>query len=412
MIKWRLTAAVLLLAATPAAADPVEITAQARSARAEFLRTATPPGPAATICIVDTGADSNPDTAGVIGRLSISGEVSDQSPTLHGTTTAMFIGGSSNNWGMVGLWPAARVLSVRSNVPTRDEFTPTGIADGMKRCDEASRAYGVKVVAVPFAIQAPLTPDEAQAFREEIDAAHARGANVVAAGGNTFGGPMAAPANMAGVLAVGAGNTTTGSVCPFGALGARLLAPGCGLDGADPRTGAPLTTQQGTSHATAIVAAALSALRTWRPDLSWADAEAMLTQSGKLDVTAAFVSAGLGSIAGVPAAPAATPSPTPSPPPPQANPRLPKPQLTVRMTRSGGKRVLVARVSNRPRGARLTVRVYVRRNGGRFRRVASRTRASATISIRRSTWHRATARFTDPSSRRPASPTATVNRKR
>ena len=100
--------AIALLAAAPAAAEPVELTRQAKAAHTEFLLTATPPGPAATICLVDTGVNVNADTAGVIGRLAFTGEASDQSLTLHGTSMAMFIGAPSNGFGMVGIWPAAQ----------------------------------------------------------------------------------------------------------------------------------------------------------------------------------------------------------------------------------------------------------------------------------------------------------------
>ena len=94
--------------ASSASAEQVEITAQAKAARAEFLLSAIPPGPAAAICLVDTGVNVNPDTSNVIARLSVSGPASDESPTLHGTQMAMYIGAPLNGFGMVGMWPHAR----------------------------------------------------------------------------------------------------------------------------------------------------------------------------------------------------------------------------------------------------------------------------------------------------------------
>ena len=56
-----------------------------------------------------------------------------------------------------------------------------------------------------------------------------------------------------------------------------------------------MTTQQGTSIASAVTAASLAALRTWRPDLSPEAAEALLqttSSADRLDVSAAFLAAG------------------------------------------------------------------------------------------------------------------------
>jgi hypothetical protein len=416
---FSVTLAILLLAVAQAAAEPVNITAQTKAARASFLLTAIPPGPAATICLVDTGVNANADTSGVIRRYSISGDVFDQSLSLHGTEMAMFMGAPSNGFGMVGFWPAARYLSVRANVPGQDTFTAMGYIEGMRRCDEATLAHAVKVVVLPLASNIALTSDEAQALREEIDAAHAHGANVVAAAGNTNGQPVSTPANAAGVFSIGASDTASGGLCSFSAGGALLLAPGCTLDGADPATGAPTANQQGTSHAAVIAATALAALRTWRPDLSPEAAERLLNETGvessagrRLDLSAAFTAAGLGAIADPPPpAPTSVSSPGPSPPP-QLKLQLPKPRLTARLRGHGAKRTLTIQARNRPRGAQLSVRIYARGHKGKLRQVASRTRASAVVRIRVRAWRRVTATFRDPTGRQTTSPRASLNAKR
>ena len=155
---------IALLAAAPAAADPVEITAQAKAARADFLLTATPPGPAAVICLVDTGVNPNPDTSGVIDRISLEGPVSDDSPTFHGTTMAMYIGAPSNGFGMVGIWPAARIVSIRANVAGQDSFTPAGYNFGLKQCDKDETFYGIKVAVLALSSETQLTADETEAL--------------------------------------------------------------------------------------------------------------------------------------------------------------------------------------------------------------------------------------------------------
>jgi hypothetical protein len=416
MIRALFTAfAIALLGASPAAADQVEITAQAKAARADFLLRATPPGPAATICLVDTGVNPNADTPGLIDRISLEGPVSDESPTLHGTRMAMFIGAPSNGFGMVGIWPAARIVSIRANVTGQDAFTPAGYNFGLKQCDKDATFYGIKVAVLALSSETLLTADENEALNGTVAAARAHGLSVVVAAGNNDGRPPGTPANIPGAFSVGAASTASGDLCSFSASGALLVAPGCALDGADPMTGLPTTADQGTSHAAAIVAASLAALRTWRPDLSPDDADRLLNENAtqfpqgrRLDVAAAFTAAGLGAL--VPPTP--TPSPAPPAPPPVVKQRLPKPKLTVRASGHGSKRTITVKIKNRPKGAKATVRVYIRGRGGKLRRVATRARNSSTIRIRLRSWRRVTASFSDPSGLRLTSPSATVNARR
>ena len=282
MIRLLLASIIIaLVAAEAAAAEPVEVTAQAKASAADFLLRATPPGPAATICLVDTGVNATPDTPGTVARFSVSGDVTDQSPTFHGTQMSAFIGAPSNGFGMVGLWPSARILSVRANEAGQDAFTAVNFIKGIQRCSEAATAFDVKVVLMAYSSSLALTAEEAEVLYDEIKGARASGISFVAAAGNHAGGPVGSPANVPGVLSVGATNTATGDRCGFSATGALLLAPGCGLDGADPTSGTTLTTQEGTSHAAAVAAAALAALRTWRPDLTPDAAERLLNETGK-----------------------------------------------------------------------------------------------------------------------------------
>ena len=236
--------AIALLAAAPAAAEPVELTRRRRLLTAEFLLTATPPGPAATICLVDTGVNVNPDTVGVIGRLALTGETTDQSPTLHGTQMAMFIGAPSNGFGMVGIWPAARILSVRANITGQEAFTAVNYINGVKRCSDAAIAYGIKVVVMPAASEFALTPAETGGTGRRGQRRASDGISFVAAAGNNGGGPSerrrTSPASCPSAHRLG-----SGGLCSFSATGALLLAPGCALDGADPATGLHPTHSRG-----------------------------------------------------------------------------------------------------------------------------------------------------------------------
>jgi hypothetical protein len=409
-----------LAAAAPAAAEPVEISAQARAARAEFLLTATPPAPVATICLVDTGVNVNPDTAGVIDRIALQGDPADHGATPHGTTMAMFIGAPANGWGMVGIWPSARIVSVRSNIDGQDAFTPAGYNFGLKQCDKDASFYGSKVALLALSSETQLTPEESEAITGTIAAARSHGLNVIVSAGNNDGRAPGVPASIAGALSVGAANALAGTLCPFSATGATLLAPGCRVDGADPTTGYAPTTDQGTSQAAAIVAAAIAALRTWRPDLTPQAVDDLVTRSAAvapdgrhLDVAAMFTAAGLAGLIPPTVTPTPTPTATPSPTPtPGVKRRLPKPKLTVRASGRGVERTLIARVTNRPHSARMTVRVYTRDRRGRLKRVATRTRSASTIRVRSRSGRRVAATFTDPSGNRRSSRSAIVNLRR
>jgi hypothetical protein len=406
------TLATLVLAG-PAAAEQVEITAQAKAARAAFLLGATPPGPPAAICMVDTGVNVTPDTTAVIARLALEGEVTDRSPTLHGTQVAAFIGAARNGYGMVGLWPSARIVSVQANVAHEDRFRAADYVRGIKLCKDAATAYGIKVILLALASPFDVSEEAQIEFGDAVSSARASGISVIAAAGNTAGGTVGTPASLPGILSVGAADAT-GARCGFSASGAAILAPGCGIDGAEPSSGSPTSSQQGTSVAAAVTAASLAALRTWRPDLVPDAAEQVLVDTASsrvLDLTSAFTAIGFPPAdepASPQGAPQATPTPTPVVPR-QTKRRLPKPRFSVRMRGPAGRRVVVVKASNRPARSRLKIEIYVRR-GGKLRRIAADTRPSSTIEIGARSWQRVTARFSDPTGRRLSSRTAVKTR--
>ena len=94
LLATAVTGAVLASATIATAAAPA-VTAQAQQADAAFLAYAPPPadGPGA-LCLVDTGVNTNPDTApGLIGSYAIdNGITSDVDPDGHGTLMAMIAG--------------------------------------------------------------------------------------------------------------------------------------------------------------------------------------------------------------------------------------------------------------------------------------------------------------------------------
>ncbi len=410
MRRLLLMLSLVLALAAPAQADPVEVTAQAKATRAEFLLRVAPPATPAAICLVDTGVNANPDTVGVIAKVSLPQlDGSDQSPTQHGTQMAMIIGGRSNGFGMVGLWPQARIVSVQANLPGTDQFPIGAYIAGIQRCYVEAQLHGTKVIVVAISSEAQPSAGDAVLLADAVAAARSQGLNVVVAGGNFNGRPVGTPANVPGAFSVGSVDAQTGDLCPTSSTGALVLAPGCSIDAADPTSGQPLAGVHGTSSSAAIVASAVAALRTWRPDLTPDGAEQLINETGvttafgrRLDLTAAFTAAGLQAVV----------APPPPPPPPAVTPvpkqRLAKPRLTVRQSGRGSRRTLRIRASNRPPRTVMTVRVY-RGGKGKLRRIATRSARSAKATLRVSRrWTRVTAYFTDPTGQLLQSPSTKV----
>lgn len=410
------------VAASPAAAETVDLTSQAGDADAGFL-VATPQSAPAAVCLVDTGVNNTtPDTSNVVDRLALVGPADDMSPSLHGTSMAMFMAAARNGYGMVGLWPAARIVSVRASAAGEDAFTTAGFINGVKRCDAIASAYGIRVIELALSSSSPLAAEDADALTDAIARARADGILVVAAAGNTNGGPLGVPASLPGVLSVGAVGSG-GTLCSFSSIGAHLLAPGCSLDGADPSTGTPSRTMQGTSEASALVAAAAAALLSYRPELTPDEAVTTLTSSAanvaagpRLSVSAAFRTVGLDDVvdrgsALAPVAPASAPIVAePALPDLTMKPRrrLPAPHITIAVHRGLHRVRLTIAVSNRPRGAVLHIRVFEPARAEFTRAAVTRTTRRTRVIVRAIGWTRVSAQFVDPSARRASSPTTTV----
>jgi hypothetical protein len=312
-----LTATGVLLVAAPAASatsptSVLPVTAQAQQANAGFLAYAPPPAAGAgALCLVDTGVNTNPDTTpGLIGSYAIdSGATGDVDPEGHGTTMAMIAGGAGK--GILGAWPALKIVSVRAtNVPSPGQepiYEFNYYWDGMEVCRQYASTDHIKAVVLALASQIPPSPDQAQTFATTVGNLEGQNVAVVAAAGNNPGA-VEEPATEPNVLAVGAdtaqpgtfSDTATGAACSFSAnQNVTLYAPGCGLDAADPFSDAPLCCDDGTSEASAFTAAVIVALMSYDPTLTYTKAEQLLVSTANdndLDVAAAFQADGLGQI--------------------------------------------------------------------------------------------------------------------
>jgi hypothetical protein len=317
---------VMLLLPTVARAE-TPITAQAVADNGAFLPYAPAPAQLAGMCLVDTGVNLNPDTEGVVvERTALDGGSGDDvSPTLHGTVLAMMAGAPANGWGMVGTAPhAIQIVSVRILEPGQTTFPFSAYITGINACLSVRSHHNVKVINLSLGTSEGRTTEATELVGNAIERATNYGVAVVAAAGNDDGGPVEYPAAYPGVLSVGATDTQGGGFCSFSnrGEGLRLLAPGCDLDGAEPASGAANHNYwQGTSEASAIVAAALTALNSYQPGLSPEAGEKDLTEadSGVLNIAQTFRNAGLGAFVsageaaepGAQAGPAAGSSPQP-----------------------------------------------------------------------------------------------------
>ncbi len=373
-------------------------TSQAVSDDGRFLAFAPPPATPVGVCIVDSGVNLNPDTEStVIFRTALGeGNPGDVSEDEHGTLMAMFASAPPNEWGMIGAAPTAvKIVSVRVAQPGETgeglDYYPAGI----RECLRYSQTYNIKVISLSLGSALPESAPE-QTVDEQVTIAHNYGINVLAAAGNDAG-PLEYPAADPTVLSVGAIGSTH-ELCGFSSIGARLLAPGCELDAADPSTGWPNSNySQGTSQAAAITAGVLGALRAYRPELTPEQAEDLLTSpsDGTLNVTATFQAAGLASIiqAGTQAEPPPPPNnppttpetkPTPTPTPhtaagPSLAARLPQPHAHLR---HHGKHLLLNLIS-RPAGIETQIRLFGRRYGhNNLRRLREITSSSTVIQLR------------------------------
>jgi hypothetical protein len=428
-----ITLTALAFLASSASAEEV-FTSQAAASNATDSTWIPAPTRRVSVCIVDTGTDITPDTTNVIARFAMDdSDGSDISPVKHGTLMSTIASAPKNNFGMVGATPSIDVVSVRAS-SDGVSFGALDIQTAVQLCIAKRFTYNIKAVSLSLggdnAVIAASTTQRNE-FQNAIDNARLHGLNVVAAAGNSERGVVDWPAGYSPAFAVGAADGTGGR-CAFASWGPAvdLWAPACPLDvGRPDDTGSPAWAN-GSSEATAFVAATLAQMRGLNPDLGVETSEEALRLGARaadagafLDVSAAFRHAGLTAAlaAGhdaVPASAGVTPSsfsvepqpgPSESPPrnattgvvsaplskptiagPPMSSERRPvrlaRPVIRTAVVRH---RMLVLSMKGKPRGVEARVDLYTRRRGkvfpsitkhARFQTDTLRIRVSGTIS--------------------------------
>jgi hypothetical protein len=417
-------------------------TVQQAAANALFLLYAPAPATPGIICLVDSGVDPNPDTTPILaGSYALSpntnteDELAALNPPLpgghpdgHGTYMAMLAAAPANGWGMVGLAPASvRIYNLKALAAGQTTFGFSEYAVAIYRCEALSSSMPITVVNLSLGSSTQPSASELETLENYVQSANAHGLSVVAAVGNESG-PVQAPADVPGVLGVGASDANPanlGVMCSFSSRGAgvALLAPGCGsqtepdgggngIEIAFSDDGSPAWAN-GTSFAGEIVSAAEASMRAYAPTLSYSQAQGCITSTltggGNLDVAAAFNACGLGQIVseGTAAYQAANASPTQpantGPPAATLIPTKPAPLPEPRITKITFKHhALTITVADIPKGLRLQLVVQARTGRGRLITLAQTTTARRTSTLRVGPWDRIVARFLSGHTKLPA----------
>lgn len=235
-------------------------------------------------CLLDTGVAITPDTpesrpeGPIVARLNVEsppdnglnlvddatlgGPQGDTVKHFHGTRMASVIAAPRNGYGTVGVFPQARIVSIRVTAGSSLFITPADLVAGVKLCrrwaDAAQVAIAVVVMAESnYAQRAEDLPSwETAAASTQLS-----GGVFVSAAGNRPEDKSVVPFAAPNAVSVGAGGGD-GVRCPFAApeQTGDLLGPGCDSVG----TGWP----SGSSAATAATGALLAALSTRMPETS------------------------------------------------------------------------------------------------------------------------------------------------
>ena len=292
LVAGPLAAGLLVAVAGPSASDDVGSAARAGQWQLAALRLPEAwrlsRGDGVLVAVLDTGVNArHPDLAGaVIPGPDLTGDAGE--PVMwghHGTAMASLIAGrghstpptggparnGSADSGVIGVAPAARVLSVRVTLengdPLREKQHPGG-RDALARGIRYAVDHGADVISMSLGGGSGVWEGSA-AEEEAVQYAISHGAVLVASSGNDGDTTNRKnfPAAYPGVIAVGAVDRRL-AVAPFSNRQDYLsvVAPGTGIvtaDGAD-----SYVVGDGTSSAAAMVAGIAALIKSAHPELS------------------------------------------------------------------------------------------------------------------------------------------------
>lgn len=261
------------LGAAPAAALQPPVAPHHHSVDGGFLATAPEPAERGTVCIVGDGVERTPDTErGLLDRVGLPGVRPLGDGGRSGTQLASVLVGHRNGWGITGLTRAITVLSVVpwDRRPGSEQIAANRVADAIATCTRSPHPVRA-VVLLPFG----RSRIDQSALQRAVHAARTEDVTVIAPAGQD---PLAGfrwPADVRGVLAVGA---DAGDACNFPASRAPLVVPSCGIAVPTPQGGARRT-GAGSDVAAILTAGTVAALRSHAPELSRQETEAILLRT-------------------------------------------------------------------------------------------------------------------------------------
>ncbi len=236
-------------------------------------------GAGVVVAVIDTGVDAtHPDLAGrVLPEIDLLPEVTPApEQNAHGTRVASLIAGGLDGVGMTGVAPQAGILPVSA-------LDPAGFGDSstVARAIIAAADAGARVINLSLG-----GPDPDPVLDEACAYAFAKGAVVVAAGGNSYASdnwvqyPAASPHVLGVASTDAAGNpsafSNTGPHIDLAAPGERILAaiPGAGY-----------STESGTSFSAPHVSGAAALVLSANPNLSAAEAASVIQSTAQDDLS-------------------------------------------------------------------------------------------------------------------------------
>ena len=214
------------------------------------------------VAVVDSGVDGNPQLAGKVTAIDLTGTgFQDCSGEGHGTAIAGIIAASVQVQGnpFEGVAPEAKILSVKVFTQTQQSNSSATLAQGIRD----ATLLGAQVINVSMTTRSSLV------LRSAVDFALSRNVVIVASGGNDDQqngvGPFY-PANYPGVLSVGA-LEPNGSLAPFSDQRSHVAvtAPGVSITSTAPG-GYSVNSLNGTSFATAFVSGVAALVRSRYPE--------------------------------------------------------------------------------------------------------------------------------------------------
>ena len=310
-------AAAARAAAAPAHTSEPGPGTQVRAAEQAQLRAIDAPsawrlsrGQGVTVGVLDTGVDTAAaDLSGSVlagPDYTIGADPAGyQPPHLHGTFIASLIAGHGSGpaggGGIIGVAPAARVLSVRVILDDQEPGigpynTNPRFADAISQGIRYAASHGAGVINMSLGSAEP-----SRAMQAALAYAASRGVLVVASAGNSGAPgpaytPYSYPAAFTGVVSVAA-VSDSGVRAPFSDRNSSVVlsAPGVNVIGAGP--GGTYLQASGTSPASAFVTGVAALIRSAYPRLSAAQVEqAMISSAARRPAGGYSTATGFGEV--------------------------------------------------------------------------------------------------------------------